>query len=109
MTTIFEDAGVFGKEFIDGGAKSFASLSSAAQGIATEVADYTRSSYETGAATFEKLFAAKSLEAAIQIQTAYARTAYEGFVAETTKLGTLYVDMAKEAYKPFEAIVARAK
>jgi hypothetical protein len=29
-------------------------------------------------------------------------------VAEATKIGELYVDLAKEAYKPFEAYMAKA-
>ena len=32
-----------------------------------------------------------------------------GFVAEATKLGELYVDFAKEAYKPFESAYAKIK
>jgi phasin family protein len=109
MTTMFEDAGAFGKEWMQSSTKSFASLNSMAQGIASEMADYTKSSYEAGAAAFEKLFSAKSLEAAIEIQTDYSRKAYEGLVAETTKLSGLYADMAKEAYKPFEQMVAKAR
>ena len=109
MTPMFEDAGVYGKEFVDNGLKSFASVSKAAQAIVTEATDYTKKSYETGAATFEKLFSAKSLETAVEIQTDYAKKAYEGFVAEQSKLSSLYADMAKEAYKPFESLVAKAK
>ena len=42
---------------------------------------------------------------AIEIQTGLSpRTAYEGFVAEATKIGELYADLAKEAYKPFEVL-----
>ena len=55
----------------------------------------------------EKLFGAKSLDKAIEIQTDYAKTAYEGFVAQATKIGELYSDLAKEAYKPFEAFAAK--
>ena len=109
MTTMFEDAGMFGKEYVDNGMRSFASVSRAAQAIATETSDYTRKSYETGAAALEKLFSAKSMEAAIGIQTDYARKAYEDFVAESGKLGGLYADMAKEAYKPFESLVVRTR
>lgn len=109
MSSIFEDAGKFGREFMENGVKSASEVSAAAQAIATEVADYTRTAFESGAATFEKLFAAQSLEAAIDIQSAYAKSAYEGFVAETSKLSGLYADMAKDAYKPFEAMVAKAR
>jgi len=109
MTTMFEDAGVFGKEFVDNGMKSISSLSKTAQAIATETSDYTKKSYASGAAAFEKLFSAKSLETAVEIQTDYAKKAYEDFVAESSKLGGMYADMAKQAYTPFESAVAKAK
>ena len=54
------------------------------------------------------LFGAKSLEKAIEIQTEFAKSAYEGFVAQATKMGELYSDLAKETYKPFEAYAAKA-
>ena len=55
----------------------------------------------------EKLLGAKSLDKAIEIQTDYAKSAYEGFVAQATKIGELYADLAKETYKPFEGYVAK--
>ena len=51
----------------------------------------------------------KSLEKAIELQTEYAKTSYEGFVAKATKIGELYSDLAKESYKPFETLLAKAK
>ena len=55
------------------------------------------------------MFGVKSLEKAIELQTEYAKTAYEGFVAQASKMGTMYADLAKETYKPFETILAKAK
>ena len=109
MTQTFEDAGKFGKEFVDTGLKSFASLSKGFQAIAVETTEYTKKSFEAGSAALEKLIAAKSLEKAIEIQTDYAKQAYEGFVAQATKFGELYAEVAKDTYKPFESIVAKAK
>ena len=60
-------------------------------------------------AAMEKLFGVKSLEKAIEVQTEYAKTAYEGFVAQANKIGELYADLAKETYKPFETLMAKAK
>ena len=94
---------------MDTGLKSLASLSKGWQAIAVEATEYTKKSFETGSAAVEKLVSAKSLEKAIEIQTDYAKTAYEGFVAEATKIGELYADLFKDAYKPFEAVVAKAK
>jgi hypothetical protein len=72
------------------------------QAIAVEVADYSKKVFEQGTAATEKLIGAKSLEKAVEVQSDYVKTAYEGFVAEATKIGELYTSLAKEAYKPFE-------
>jgi hypothetical protein len=109
MTQTFEDANKLGREFLDSGLQSFATLSKSAQAITTEATDYSKKAFETGSATLEKLFAVKSFEKAIEIQTDYAKQTYEGFVAEVSKMSELYANMAKEAYKPFETIVAKAK
>jgi len=45
----------------------------------------------------------------VQVQTEYAKTSYEGFVAKASKIGELYADLAKESYKPFESMFAKSK
>ena len=109
MVKNFEDLQQVGKENVDVALKSFGALSKSAQAIAVEVADYSKKAFEDGTAALEKLFGVKSLDKAIEVQTDYAKTAYEGFVAEATKIGELYTDLAKETYKPFETIMAKAK
>ena len=78
-------------------------IESPIQAIAIEMADYSKKVFEQGTAAAEKLIGAKSLEKAIEVQSDYAKSSYESFVAEATKLGELYADLAKEAYKPFES------
>jgi hypothetical protein len=98
----------FGKSNMDATVKSFGSLSNGLQAIAAEMADYSKRVFEQGTAATEKLIGAKSLEKAFEVQSDYVKTAYEGFVAEATKLGELYTDLAKEAYKPFEGQWSKA-
>lgn len=100
---------MFGKEFADNGLKSFDSLSTTAQAIVTETSDYTKRSFEMGASAFEKLVSAKSAEAVVTIQTDYAKQAYQDFVSESGRLSNLHADMAKEAYMPFESLIAKAR
>ncbi len=108
MIKNIEDVQKLSKDNMDATMKSFGMLSKATQAIATEVADYSKKSFEDGTKVMEKLLGAKSIDKAIEIQTDYAKTAYEGFVAQATKIGELYADLAKETYKPFEAYVAKA-
>src|ERR1044072_6539578 len=98
----FEDFQKLGKDNVDTCMKQFGTVSKGWQAIATEFADYSKKSFEHGSATLERLFGAKSLEKALDIQSDYGKTAYEGFGAEATKMGELYTDLAKETYKPLE-------
>ncbi len=109
MVKNLEDLQQVGKENMDNAMKSWGAVSKGAQAIAVEMADYSKKSFEESTAALEKLFGVKSLDKAIELQTEYAKTAYEGFVAEATKLGELYADLAKETYKPFETLMAKAK
>jgi hypothetical protein len=97
----------FGKDNMEATMKSFGMLSKSMQAIAVEMADYSKKVFEQGTAATEKLIGAKSLEKAIEVQSDYVKSSYEGFVAEATKLGELYTALAKEAYKPFESQLSK--
>jgi len=105
----FEDLQKLGKENTDIALRSFNTMSKSVQAIAVEVADYQKKSFEQGTAALEKLFGSKTLDKAIETQTEFFKTAYEGFVAESKKIGELYADLAKETYKPIEVAISKAK
>jgi hypothetical protein len=107
MLKNFDDAQKFGKENMDLALKSFGAVSKSMQAIAVEVADYSKKSFEDSTAAMEKLMGAKTLEKAIEVQSDYFKSAYEGFVSEATKIGDLCSDLAKETYKPFEGFLAK--
>ncbi|MEX2128550.1 MAG: phasin family protein [Xanthobacteraceae bacterium] len=97
-----------GKENVDVALKSFGVASKGLQAIATEVADFQKKSFQEGTAAFEKLLGAKTLDKAVEAQSEYYKSAYEGFVSKATKIGELYTDIAKETYKPLEGAFAKA-
>jgi hypothetical protein len=87
--------------------KSIGVVSKGVQAIAVECADYSKKSFEQGSATLEKLFGAKTLDKAIEVQSDFVKSAYEGYVAQMTKVGEMYVDLAKEVYKPYEGVFGK--
>jgi hypothetical protein len=103
-----EDVQKFGKSSMDMALTSFGAWTKGAQAIAVEVVDYSKKSAESSAAAWEKLIGANSVEKALEVQSQYLKSSYEDFVAEATKLGALYSDLAKQAYKPFEGALAKA-
>lgn len=107
MVQSTEELQQLSKDNIENAMKSFGLLSKSAQAIAVEVADYTKSSFEQGTAALEKLLGAKSLDQAIEIQQTYLKSAYEGAVAQATKISELYTELAKETYKPFEGAFSK--
>jgi phasin family protein len=109
MTQSIGDLSAFSREIADTALKSAAAVSKGAQAIAAEATDYSRWTLETGSAALEKLVAARSLDKAVEVQTEFARAAYEGFVSEATKLTELYADMARDAFKPFESVAVKRR
>jgi hypothetical protein len=107
MLKNFEQVQKVGQENAETTTKAFGLISTGIQAIATEVADYSKKSLEEGTKVFEQLLGTKSPEKAIELQQAYFKTAYEGFVAQATKIGGLYADLAKQTYKPLEGYVAK--
>jgi phasin family protein len=107
MMQQFDQFQKFGQENVDAAMKSFGAVTKGAQTIAVEAADYAKKSFEHSTATLEKLVGAKTLDKAVEIHTDYLKTAYESFVAQSTKMGELYAAVAKEAFKPLEGIVAK--
>ncbi|KPF63454.1 hypothetical protein IP69_18930 [Bosea sp. AAP35] len=108
MIQQFETIQKASKENVDAALKAFGATSKSVQTIAVEASDYAKKSFETSTATLEKLAAVKTIDKAIEIQTEYAKAAFEGAVAQMTRMGELYASLAKDAYKPFEGIVAKA-
>lgn len=103
-----EDMQKFGKDSMDTTLNSFGAWTKSAQAIAAELADYSKKSVEGSAAAWEKLLGAKSMDKAFEVQSEYLKSSYQDFVAEATKLSELYVDLAKQAYKPFEGAFTKA-
>jgi hypothetical protein len=102
-----EEIQQYGKEQFESAVASAASMQKGVQAIATVVGDYGKKSIQDSSAFVEKLAGVKSLEKAIEVQTEYAKSAYESFVAESQKIGSMYAELTKQAYKPFEGFVAK--
>ena len=107
MLQQFDQFQKFGQDNMDAAMKTLGAVSKSAQTIAVEAAEYAKKSFETGTATVEKLLGAKTLDKAFEIQADYVKGAYEGLVAQSTRMGELYASLAKEAFRPYEGIVPK--
>jgi len=104
VRTESKEDGVNIYDFQQFGTEQLASNTTAA--IATEASDYSRRSLENSTSFVARLLGAKSFDSVIQIHSEYAKTSYEGFVAQAKKMGELYSDLAKEFFKPIQTFNA---
>ncbi|MDJ0929894.1 phasin family protein [Breoghania sp.] len=108
MINGFDELQKANKDSMDMASKSFGAFSKGLQAIATEYADFSKKSVEDWTAAFEKMVAAKSPDKAFEVQSDYMKSAYENMVGEFNKLSEMYLDLGKEAYKPFEGMIGKA-
>ena len=92
-----EDIQSYGKEHFETVVASATIVQHGLQAIASAYGDYTKKSFEDTKSFVEKLSGVKSLDKAIEVQTEFASSAYETFVAESQKIAGLYSDLAKQA------------
>ncbi|MCM2397600.1 phasin family protein [Rhizobium sp. S95] len=104
----FDEANKKGKEAMDALLKNYAEIGKGFQAIATEASEYSKKSFQDASTFVETLAGAKSVESAFELQTTFLKSSYESFVAEATKMGEMYADLAKTVYKPYEATIAKA-
>ena len=83
------------------------SLQTGVQAIATAYGDYTKKSFEDTKSFVEKLSGVKSIDKVLEVQTEFAKSAYETFVAESQKIAGLYTDLAKQTFKPLESLASK--
>jgi hypothetical protein len=109
MAINFENYTQFSKEQMEAVQAAATEVSKQLQAIAAETTEYSKKSVESGSAFVEKLLGVKKLDEAISLQQEFAKSSYEGYVAQVTKLGELYTNVAKVAFKPVEGAIAKAK
>jgi phasin family protein len=107
MMVKVEDIQAYGKEHFETVVASATTLQNGFQAIASAYGEYTKKSFEDTKSFVEKLSGVKSLDKAIEVQTEYAKSAYETFVAESQKIAGMYTDLAKQTFKPLEGMAAK--
>jgi hypothetical protein len=89
-----EEAQRAGKDGLDAAVNYFGEANKGFQAIAAEIAAYSKKSFEDGTRAFEQLIGEKR--------------AFDAYVAQTAKLGQMYVDLARGASNSVEQAVAKA-
>ncbi|MBO6783073.1 MAG: TIGR01841 family phasin [Alphaproteobacteria bacterium] len=76
--------------------------------VGKEVAAYAQDTAEANMATAKKLSAAKNPQELMDLQTEWAKTAFDGFMAETAKLQDISVKVSNQAVAPLNERINKA-
>ena len=95
------------KEGFDAAVRSLGEVNKGFQALAAEVTGYSKNAFEDGIRAWEQLLAAKTVDQAIEIQSQYAKKAYDTYMTEMSKLSQMCVGLARNASKPVEQAVTR--
>ena len=85
--TVFPDIKAFGTNPFEAFTTATAASTKGLEAIAAETTDYSKKSFEKSRAFFEKLTGVKKIDEAIQLQSDFAKSAYDDFLAHATKIG----------------------
>lgn len=104
----FDEMANFGKGNVDAALKAGKIAANGWETIGREVANFNKTTLETGVANARALFGAKTLKEAIELQTGFARAAYDTFMSEGTKLSEMTIKVAQETAEPISVRVNQA-
>jgi len=89
-------------------ADSVGAAAEAAQSLSAQAAAYSKRALEDHVSVAKRLAAAKSVQEAFDIQTGYAKSAFEGYLAELTRWSDSYAASVQRSMKPLNDRVAAA-
>lgn len=104
----YADAQGFGKGNVDAFVQAGTIFAKGAEQISKQVAALTQNSVQSSVVTAKALMGCKTLRDVIDLQADFARSSFDAFVAEGTKISELSVKVTNDAVAPIQARVTLA-
>jgi phasin family protein len=98
----YDEFASLGKDNFEAVLKSSGALVKGFEALGKEVASYGQASVEKSVANAQALFGVKTLRELIELQSEFAKQAFDSWVEQGTKLGELGAKMANEAFQPIQ-------
>ena len=103
-----EDVTSFNQENVEAVMTSGKVFAKASEEASAEIIAFSKKSYEDSMAAAKEISSVKSVSEFFEKQTSFAKTAFENYVAEATKLNDIYSEAAKNAFAPMNDRFAAA-
>jgi phasin family protein len=104
-SALLEDLAVLGKGNLDAVVQSNTVIAKGLEEISREFMRYAQTSLESATSATKALFGARTLQDLIALNSDFARTSLDTFLANSTKLGDMGLKVANEAFEPISARV----
>ena len=95
----------FQKDTVEAYVKAANVAGKGAETLHNEIYGFAKQSIEDTIANAKAVMASKSAHEAFELQTGFAKSAFETYVAEMTKLGEMFVSTSKETFEPIQGRV----
>lgn len=103
MTKSFEKFSGFGKENVEAYMQASTAFTKVFERINGEIFNFSKQQVEDGVAAFKAASGAKSVHEAWEVQSDFAKSALDAYVAQATKMNDLWMGAAKQAAEPFSS------
>ena len=95
----------YGKDTADAVTKSATVTGKSIETINSEIYSYSKQSIEDAVAATKAVMGSKSVHEAFEFQTDFAKSAFESYVSELSKISELATAATKDSFAPFKGRV----
>ena len=95
----------YGKDTAEATMKSVTAAGKGIESINTELYSYSKQSIEDAVSASKAVMGSKSIHEAFEFQTDFAKSAFEAYIAEFTKVSELATAATKDSFAPFKGRV----
>lgn len=101
----YDEVSTFNKQTVEAMVSAGTVTAKGLESLNAEVMAFAKSQMEGTIAASKAIMTAKTLQEFIDLQSGYAKTAFDGYVAQSTKLGEMASKLAKDAFAPINVQV----
>jgi phasin family protein len=95
----------YGKETAEAYMKAATIAGKGVETLQSEMYGFSKQSIEESLAATKAVLGSKSVHEAFEIQTGFAKTAFEAYVGQMTRLSEIFTATSKEAFAPLQGRV----
>jgi phasin family protein len=95
----------YGKETVEAYMKVANLAGKGVETIQSELYSFSKQSIEESLAATKAVMSSKSVHEAFEIQTDFAKTAFDAYVGQMTRMGEIFASTSKQAFAPLQGRV----